>query len=264
MSFIVEIFQNLMVFLVGTTGSLGSAILVFTLLIRSVLMPLTLPSLRSSMKMRDLQPEVKKLQKKHGKDKQALQKAQMELYKKYNINPLAGCLPQLAQIGVLIILYKVLMDFLSQPMIDGLIPINGILASPFYWWLDLSVPDQKYILPALAVITQLILSLMILPASEVRDVVPNKSKFKKVREENKKEENMADMAQSMQQQMMYIMPVMTGVIALQFPSGLVLYWVATTIFSIGQQWYVSGLGGIEIYSLRIYNFLKSKANLSSK
>jgi YidC/Oxa1 family membrane protein insertase len=252
MGFFADIFNNFLIFLVGTTGSLGFAIIIFTFLIRSVLLPLTLPSLRSSKKMKDLQPEIKKLQKKHGKDKQALQKAQMELYKKYNINPLAGCIPQLAQLGVLIVLYRVLIDFLNSPT------INGVAIDPKFFWLDLSVPDELYVLPVLAALSQFVLSLMIAPGAETRDVVPNKSKSKKLQKANKKEENTADMAQSMQQQMMFIMPIMTGFIALRFPSGLALYWVATTFFSIGQQWYISGPGGLSIYYKRALAFVTKK------
>jgi len=252
MSFFSEIFNNFLVFLVGVTGSLGYSIIIFTFLIRSALLPLTLPSLRSSEKMRKLQPKIKDLQKKHGKDKQSLQKAQMELYKKYNVNPLAGCIPQLAQLGILIILYKVLIDFLNSPT------INGIIVNPSFFWLDLSVPDSKYILPVLAALTQLVLSLMISPGAETRDVISNTNKSKKIQLENKKEEGTADMAQSMQQQMMFLMPIMTGFIALKFPSGLALYWVATTVFSIGQQLYISGPGGLVIYYKRALNFISRK------
>lgn len=252
MSFFSEILNNFLVFLISTTGSLGFSIIIFTFLIRSALLPLTLPSLKSGSKMRDLQPKIKELQKKHGKDKQALQKAQMDLYKKYNINPLAGCIPQLAQLGVLIILYRVLINFLNTP------EINGITIDPNFLWLNLSVPDSKFILPLLAAGTQFILSIMIAPGAETRDIIPNKSKSKKIQVENKKEENTADMAQSMQQQMMFLMPIMTGFIALRFPSGLALYWVATTIFSIGQQFYVSGPGGLKTYYQRILAIVTKK------
>lgn len=260
MAFITEFFTNILRFLVETTsGNLGLAILLFTFLIRSALIPLTLPSLRASQKMKQVQPEIKDLQRKHGKDKAAFQKAQLELYKKYNINPLSGCLPQLAQLAVLIILYQVLIAFLNNPSISGIdVKLN------FLWITDLGkIPEislshaSNFILPLLAMGTQMVLSLMIAPGAEIRDVVPNKSKKKAIQVENKKEDNMADMAQSMQQQMMYIMPLMTGFIALKFPAGLALYWVATTIFSIGQQWYVSGPGGIAIYYNRIVNRIKN-------
>lgn len=249
MGFITDIFQNLLNFLVMTTGSLGFAIITFTFLIRSALLPITLPSLRSAKKMQTLQPEIKKLQKKHGKDKQALQKAQMELYKSHNVNPLAGCIPQLAQLAVLILLYKTLLNFLNDP---------NITISTQFFWLNLATPDTKYILPVLAMVTQFFLSLMIAPGAEKRDIVPNDSSSKKIQKANEKEEDMAGMAQSMQQQMMFIMPVMTGFIALSFPSGLALYWVTTTIFSIGQQWYVSGPGGLVTYTKRAQLFISSK------
>ncbi len=249
MGFITEGFHQLLVFLVETTGSLGLAIIVFTFLIRSALVPLTLPSLRSTKKLQELQPEMKKLQKLHGKDRQALQQAQLELYKKYNVNPLSGCIPQLLQLGVLILLYQTLIGFINK---------NGGLVDMNFLWLNLSIPDSKYILPVLAMLTQLVLSLMIAPGAETKDVVPNTSKSKKIQKLNEKEEDTADMAKSMQQQMMFMMPIMTGFIALKFPSGLALYWVATTVFSIGQQWYISGPGGLFIYSKRAVLFVKSK------
>jgi YidC/Oxa1 family membrane protein insertase len=236
-SFIIESLSVLY----DVTGDLGLAIIVFTVLIRTIMLPITLPSLRASEKMRALQPEVKKLKEKHGKDKQALQLAQVELYKKYNINPLAGCLPQILQIGVLILLYQALISFLK------LTEIHGVQMDPQFLWLNLTLPDHLYIFPVLAAVTQLILSLMIIPATETRDIVPNKSSKKSVQEANKKEEDLAEMAASIQQQMLYVMPVMTGFIALTFPSGLALYWIMTTVFSIGQQVYISGWGGLPVY-----------------
>ncbi len=242
MQVVVDGFIQLIVLLNDLTGSLGLAILVFTFLIRSALIPLSLPTLKASKKMRELQPELKKLKKKHGKDKKALQTAQMELYKKYNVNPLAGCIPQLAQFAVLIILYRALISFLNA---------EHISINTQFFWMNLSEVDSTYILPVLAGLSQFVLSLMIAPGAEKDDIIPNDSKSKKVQKENEKEEGMADMAQSMQQQMMFMMPLMTGFFATRFPSGLALYWVATTIFSIGQQYYVSGWGGITTYSQRL-------------
>lgn len=234
------------------TGSLGLDIILFTIIIRSALLPLTLPSLKAGHKLKELQPEIKKLQVKHKDDKKALQLAQVDLYKKYNVNPLAGCLPQLVQIGILILLYQVLVKFLGNPEIDG------VAISPNFGWLNLSKPDPMYILPVLAAASQLFMSLMIAPGAEKRDVVPNKSKKKVVQEANNKEENVAEMAQSMQQQMVFLMPIMTGIIALRFPSGLALYWIMTTIFSIGQQYYVSGWGGISLYAKRVKSLIPER------
>ncbi len=244
MQFLTDSFFEILLFLYQFTGSLGLAIIAMTVLIRLVLVPLTLPSLKARKKMADIQPEVNKLKKKHHKDKKSLQKAQLELYQKYNINPLSGCIPQLAQLAVLIFLYRALISFLGQDVING----HGI--DPTFLWLDLAQPDSRYILPVMAGLAQFILSLMISPATEVRDVVPNKSKNKKTQRQNKKEEDTASMAASMQQQMLYMMPIMTVFIAAKFPSGLAVYWVMTTIFSIGQQYFVSGPGGLKTYLVR--------------
>lgn len=252
MQFITQPIFSFIFMLYQATGNLGGALILFTLLIRSLLFPITLSSLKATHKIKELQPELSQLKKKHGKDKVAMQKAQMDLYKKYNINPLAGCLPQILQIIVLIVLYHVLIDFLGHS------EINGVIINPTFMGLQLNLPDPTYVLPILAGVSQLFLSLMIAPGAEKADLVPNDSKKKKVQQENKKEEDFAEMAQSMQQQMIFIMPVMTGFLALRFPAGLALYWVITTLFSIGQQWYVSGWGGLFIYTKRLQNFIKTK------
>ena len=252
MQFFTDKFFEILLFLYQFTGSLGLAIIVLTLLIRFILVPLTLPSLKARKKITEIQPELNKLKKKHGKNKQALQKAQLELYQKYNVNPLAGCLPQLVQLAVLIFLYRALISFLGQDVING-----SSVNSVFLWW-DLTIPDSKYVLPIIAGVSQLILSLMISPGGEIRDIVPNKAKSKKVQQENKKEEDMAEMAASMQQQMLFLMPIMTVFIATKFPSGLTVYWVVTTFFSIGQQYLISGWGGLRSYLLRAQALLNKK------
>jgi len=178
--------------------------------------------------MQLLQPEIAALQKKHKKDPKALQQAQLALYKEKNINPLAGCLPQIIQIALLIVLYQAFLHFFSLEQ------INGTTIDTTFLWMDLSEPDPYYILPFLAGATQFVLSkLMMVNASKQAPPQSNKSKNKLAAEEEKP--GFADMAQSMQKQMMYILPVVSGVISLTLPSGLVLYWVVSTIMSIIQQ-----------------------------
>jgi len=245
MSFIFDFINSTLVFLYSILGSLGWTIILFTAIVRLILLPLTLPSIRAQKKMLALKPEIMALKTKHGKDKKAMQLAQVELYKKYNINPLAGCIPQLVQLGLLIVLYHALTQFL------GMTEINGTPVNVSFLWLNLSQKDSLYIIPVAAALTQLVLSLMIVPATETPDEVPNNSSVKKVKEENKKEEDVAEMAATMQQQMMFVLPVMTGIFAATFPSGLGLYWVATTVFSIVQQYAISGPGGLVSYGRRL-------------
>lgn len=238
MELFTNFFQAVLVFFYSIFGDLGLTIIVFTILIRLVLLPLTLPSIKSSKKIQELQPEIKKLKEKHGKDKQALALAQAALYKSYNINPLAGCLPQLAQLFVLIVLYQTIINLFNDN--SGQFDLN-------FLWVNLSQFDQTYVLPVLAGLTQFLLSLMILPVTQTRDVIPNDSKTKAIQEANRKEEDIAEMAVTMQQQMVFLMPIMTTVIALKLPSGLALYWVVGTIITIITQYFVSGWGGLATY-----------------
>ncbi len=258
MAAIVSIFTTLLLELYKISGSLGLAIVLFTLIVRSLLWPLTLPSLKAQKKIKELQPELKKLKAKHGTNKQALQQAQMELYKKYNVNPLAGCIPQLVQIGFLYMLYHALNTFLKQSM------VNGMTIDPTFFWMNLSKPDHSFVLPVLAGLSQLVLSLMIAPATEVPDSVPNQSKSPKVQKENKKEEDVAEMAATMQSQMIFMMPIIIGVSAFSFPSGLALYWTVTTIFSVVQQYFVSGPGGLVSYSQRAWYYVKKVTNRAGR
>lgn len=237
MELFVGAFTTFLLFLDSIFNNLGVTIIVFTILIRMVLLPLTLPSIKSSKKIQELQPEVKKLREKHGDNKQALALAQAQLYKSYNINPLAGCLPQLLQLFVLIVLYQSIMHLFDNQ--------NGHNLQ--FLWVDLSQFDQSYVLPVLAGLTQFFLSLMILPATQTRDIVANNSKSKATQLANRKEEDIAEMAATMQQQMVFLMPIMTVVISLKLPSGLSLYWVISTLITITTQYFVSGWGGLASY-----------------
>ncbi len=211
---------------------MGIPIIIITLITKFITLPLVLPSMKSAKKMQALKPALDKLKEKH-KDKKDLQVAQMALYKEQGINPAAGCLPQIVNIIILIALYQVFMDFIKQPS------IGGVVVNPHFFYLDLTKPDHTYIMPVLAGLTQFIFSLMMQAGTEAHVVNPKK------KEEKKKEEDSLEMAQTMTQQMVYMMPLMTVVISLNFQSGLILYWVISTVFSIVQQYYFSGLGGLK-------------------
>ena len=219
----------------------GLAILALTLLIRSALIPLSMPSLKTAKKMQELKPHLDKLKEKHGNDKQKYAQAQMDLYKEHGVNPMAGCLPQILQIVVLIAMYNVFMNFINSGKIDG----QAVNMS--FLWLNLAKPDRLYILPVLAGLSQLMLSFMMAPATNTSAVPTIEGK--------KKDE---DATESMQKQMLFMMPLMTVVISLNFPSGLALYWVATTVFSIAQQYKVSGWGGIIPLTEKIKKFTINK------
>jgi YidC/Oxa1 family membrane protein insertase len=194
--------------------NLGLAIIVLTIALRVVLFPLALPSLKSAKAQKEIQPDIAKLKKKYKNDKQKLAKAQMELFKQKGVNPFAGCLPQILQLVILIALYRVFMDNLT----------NGGLNSQFLFW-DLSVRDPYLILPILAAGIQFVFAKLMLPQVS--------QKHKAAHEAKEKEQ---DFATSFQKQNLYLFPILTIVLGFQFPAGLMLYWATSTALQVLQQW----------------------------
>jgi len=252
-----SIFQTLLykpllqalIFLTGIfAGSFGLAIIVLTFLIRAILIPLSLPAMQSAQKMKELKPHLDELKRRFAQDKKRLQVEQLNLYKQHGINPAAGCLPTLVQFAVLIALYQVFMAFMGKGAVDSL------SVNMKFLWMDLAKPDPWYLLPILAGLSQLILSQMLMTGKEhhqAKDLKPTVKLEEKSQGGQKTEESTQEMAEAIQQQMLYVMPVMTALIALRLPSGLAVYWVATTVFSIIQQYFVSGPGGLAIIAQRI-------------
>jgi len=230
--------------------NLGMAIIALTIFIRGALTPLTLPSLKSAQKLKQLQPELGKLKAKHGKDRQQLAQAQLELYKKHGVNPASGCLPQIVQIIILIALFQAFNQVLRADG-DIISNLNQILYQPLklssdtvintrFFYLDLTQPDLFSIpsfkilsftvskLPGIFLIAaaavQFLSSKLMMPAAKATGLKAEKTK-----------EKSDDMAAAMQKQMLYMMPLMTLLIGFRFPSGLVLYWLAFSLFMLFQQ-----------------------------
>lgn len=227
--------ESSLLFLYHLLGNnLGLATIVLTLTIRAILIPFTLPSMRAAKKMALLKPQLDALKKKFSHDPKLFQQKQLEFYKDHKINPGAGCLPLIAQFVVLIALYQVFMNSLNG---------NSLIESAQFLWWDLKLKDSTYILPLLAGVLQLLTSIALLPAVE------NEPEKRPGTKEEKGD--VAEMAQTMQQQMVFMMPIMTTIFALQFPAGLALYWVITTAFSLGQQLIISGPGGLARYLAKL-------------
>jgi len=198
-------------------GNLGLAIIALTVVLRILLAPLSLPALRSAKVQRKLKPKLDKLKKKYKDDRQKLAQAQMELFRQAGVNPLAGCLPQILQVFILIALYRVFIGFLT----------NGELNTQFMVW-DLSQRDPYLILPLLAAATQLFLSRMMLPAVSEEEAAAKATK-----------EQSDDLATAMQKQNLYLFPLLTLILGFQLPSGLMLYWFIASLIQFGQQWWVT-------------------------
>ncbi|MEK6779757.1 MAG: membrane protein insertase YidC, partial [Candidatus Deferrimicrobiota bacterium] len=189
------------------TGNYGIDIILLTILIKILFYPLTQKSMASMKKMQDLQPIIVKLKEKYKDDAARLNQETMGLYKTYKINPLSGCLPMLLQIPVFIALYK------------GLLVTIELRHSPFFLWInDLSAPEQLWdiavagytipirLLPLLMGVSMFLQQKMTPAAGD-----PN------------------------QQKIMMFMPLIFTFMFWGFPTGLVIYWLANNVLSIGQQ-----------------------------
>lgn len=251
---------NALVFILRTLesltipGALGFSIIILTIAIRLLVWPLMAAQLKSAKKMTDLKPHLDKLKEKHKDDKQAFASAQMALYKEHGVNPAGGCFPVLVQFPVLIALYQAIFAFFSGG--EGLERINKVLYVPS-WQLN-NTPDLYFLginiaikpsdfsqagpfllaVPILTAVLTLVQSKMMAP-KPVKEYPSDSPKEKK--EKASTEDSMA----AIQGQMMYMMPIMIGYFAFQFPVGLALYWNTMTILGIFHQYLISGWGGLE-------------------
>src|SRR5205814_3707661 len=230
----------------------GLAIILVPIAIRLAVYPLYRTQIRSQRAMQELGPAMNELKAKYGKDKARFAEEQMKLYKERGVNPAAGCLPLVLQLPILFALYSALLQLgcglgksgsncpglthdEAQAILGFLNSINpiaegGILDTTAHWlpWLTagLQHPDPFFILPVVAGAAQLVASVMAMPTKPVATTDPNQKMF---------------------QSMAYTFPLMTVVLGAQFPSGLTLYWIATTTFQIVQQYFVSGWGQLPKY-----------------
>lgn len=184
----------------GLVHNWGWAIVLLTIIIKSVFYPLNHASARSMAKMKVIAPKLKALQAQYASDKQQLQVKMMEMYKTEKINPLGGCLPILVQIPVFIALYWVLLSAVE------------LRHAPWIAWIhDLSAPDPYFVLPVVYAITAY-LQVRLSP-TPIQDPV--------------------------QAKVMQIMPIAFSVMFIFFPSGLVLYWLINNSLQIFQQWHMN-------------------------
>jgi YidC/Oxa1 family membrane protein insertase len=189
-------FFKVMVWIHDYVSNWGWAIVLFTLLVKLILFPLSYKGMMSMQKMKELAPKMKELKEKHKGDPAKLNQQTMELYKKHGANPMGGCLPMLLQIPVFFALYRVLLN------------ADELQGAPWIGWItNLADKDPFYVLPLLMGLTMWLM----------QKVQPT------------------TVGDAMQQKIMQWFPVIMTFFFLTFPAGLVLYWLTNNILSIGQQ-----------------------------
>lgn len=199
-TFLATPFFKVLLWINDYVGNWGWAIIIFTILIKFILFPLSYKGMMSMQKLKDLAPKMKELKEKYGKDPAKMNAQMMELYKKHGANPMGGCLPLLLQIPVFFALYRVL---LNADELQG--------AEWIFWINDLAVMDPYFILPILMGVSMWY----------QQKITP------------------ANFTDPMQEKIFKWFPVIMTVFFVYFPSGLVLYWLVNNIFTIGQQYYIN-------------------------
>ena len=234
---------NLLVFIFQTLqalhipGALGFSIIILTVIIRVLVWPFMASQIKATKKMAELKPHLNELKKKHKDDKQALASAQMALYKEHGVNPAGGCLPALLQIPVL--LYSP-----SMKLPDYL--------DPNFLGVNLGLKPSEFgthgvfllLVPLITAILTFIQSKMAMPKA-VKHYPSDSPK------EEKEKEGFEESMGQVQSQMVFMMPLMIGFFAWQFPVGLAIYWNVYTILGILQQYQVTGWGGLESLVTRV-------------
>ncbi len=203
---IVDFLHQVLAYFYNMTGNYGWAIILLTVALKVVTIPLTQKQLQSTQKMQALEPERKKLQAKYKNDKTKLNQAMMDLWKKHNVNPAAGCLPLLVQFPVLIGIFRVL----QQPEIMAETIENF---SPLFLGIDMT-----------ALVSELSIPVMVLAV-----VFSAASTFM---------QQWLMMSDKSQKAMLIVMPIMMGVFSYRFQAGLVLYWILNNLLSVVQHFFM--------------------------
>jgi YidC/Oxa1 family membrane protein insertase len=205
------------------TGSAGLAIILFTILAKTVLLPLTIKSVRSTMAMQELQPKIKDLQKRHGKDRQRISEETLKLYAEHGVNPASGCLPMLAQMPIFFALFFAIRNLSTAR--------NGHFAEGFLWIQDLGSADHW--------------DLLFIPVVPIA-ILAGVFQFIQMRMSRPADQGpIRDPQQAMMQGMMNFMPLMVVVFGWNFAAGVVIYWAFQSVYSVIQQWFITGWGSLK-------------------
>ncbi|MEU6669363.1 membrane protein insertase YidC [Streptomyces sp. NPDC046727] len=226
------------IFGADTGWAWGLSIVSLVILIRICLIPLFVKQIKATRAMQTLQPEMKKIQERYKNDRQRQSEEMMKLYKESGTNPLSSCLPILAQSPFFFALYHVLNGIASGKQIgvidEGLLTsarkahiFGAPLASKFF-----SSEDQVAALHASLTDVRVVTAIMI--------VLMSASQFYTQRQLMTKNVDTTVKTPFMQQQkmLMYVFPVMFAVFGVNFPVGVLVYWLTTNVWTMGQQMYV--------------------------
>lgn len=231
-TFIYQPLYNILIFLYNIVpgGDFGVSIILITALLRIFLIPLYRKQIESQQKLQEMQPKIKALQEKYKDNKEQQTKELMNFYKEHKTNPFSGCFPLIVQLIFLIGIYRILITIsesgltVNQSELYSFVSNPGKINQTFIGLFDLTKASPLF--AALAALAQYFQTKMLIqkqPAAEKKT----------------SPDNQPDFTQIMNKQMVFLGPVLTLFIGMQFPAGLSLYWLASTLFMLIQQLYIN-------------------------
>ncbi len=249
------IFQALFILLVGlydVFGDIGVAIVVMTLVVRVLLVPVFRRQIVSQRRMQLLQPEINEIRKRYRGDRSKVSEQQMQLYKERGVNPLQGCLPTILTMFLLIPMYSVIRDGLTNYDPSALLKVFGTQVVPLHcsnvvngtvdiakpcintviWWLgnlDVGKPEITLTIVGFG-LSLLAVASALLQLVQTRMVMPQATG--------------SDSSARMQQQTFLLLPLFSILYGGILPAGLFIYWIVTTVFSVVQQYLIVGWGSL--------------------
>jgi len=218
-------------------GDLGFAIITITLLVKFILSPLTKKSIRSQILMKRMEPELKQIKKDYpNKEEQATKT--FELYKKYDTNPFSGCLVVLIQLPIIFTLYYMLRVFsVADGPLYSFVHAPAVIHTAFLGLFD--IHSKSIVLAIVAGVAQFIQGYLSLPMKAKRQAKQAK-KVQVVKEVASHEPKtfQEELADSMQTNVQYILPLLMAYIAYRYSVAVALYVITTSVFAIVQEWYI--------------------------
>ena len=215
---------------------LGVAIILVTLAIKLILFFPSLSSIKSQHQLQDIQPKVDAIKKKYAGNKEEMNKKMLEFYRENKVNPFSSCLPLLIQLPIL---YALIQVFYVIKRIDPgthLLSLDDLkhLYEPLRVFFETSKINATFLgFIDLAATKNYVLAILSGVASYFQ-IRMMQSKKPEVKSEGSKDEGIASI---MNKQTSYVLPAFTVILGISFPAGITLYWLASTVFTIIQQWY---------------------------
>ena len=206
----------------SATRNYGVDVILLTIVVKVLFLPLSQKSMKSMRDMQRLQPQMAKLREKFKDDRERLNKEMIELYRRHRVNPLGGCLPMLLQFPVFIGLYQALNQAIELRHARFALWVRDLSAHECYPWPGQVVGGGCNELSMLGVPIPVLVILMGASMLLQQWLTPS-----------------TGMDPAQQRMMMVLMPVMFSVMFVNFPSGLVLYWLVNNVLTIAQQWWTN-------------------------